>query len=269
MGRELGMKPLQAIQNISLIDGKPVLWGDGMIAVVRSSGLLETFSETFSNTSSEEAKMSRKQIAGEVYTDDYYASCKVKRDGYAEKEYRFSVADAKMAALWCFTTDTKGKQYSPWYKYPKRMLQMRARSWALRDTFADILSGFSTIEEARDIHQQYDTVVDTTASEIVKETTKEDKTSEVKDVKEKETFTLEAPKFKLEQPVQQKQVELEDKVALKCGNDEHHKEGKGVTDYLKVVSEDTGKPVDGVVERAMSNFEPFLKSYLKWNKNED
>lgn len=253
MGRELDMKPLQAIQNISLIDGKPVLWGDGMIAVVRNSGLLESFLETFSDVSSDETKMNRKQIAEKIYTDDYYASCKVKRKGYEEKEYRFSVADAKVAALWTFTTDVKGKQYSPWYKYPKRMLQMRARSWALRDTFADILAGFSTVEEARDIHQQYDTLVDTTASEVVKETIKEENVVPF-------TFKSEASS---------KKNDLENEVALRCNKNEHRKEGKDVITYLDVVSEATGKDVNGVADRAMSNFEPFLKSYLKWNENED
>ena len=70
MGKELEMKPLQAIQNISLIDGKPVLWGDGMIAVVRNSGLLNSFIETFSNQSVDETKLSRKQLAETMYTDD-------------------------------------------------------------------------------------------------------------------------------------------------------------------------------------------------------
>ena len=55
----------------------------------------------------------------------------------------FSEQDAKVAGLW-------GKS-GPWKQYPKRMLQMRARGFNLRDNFADILGGLITAEEARDM----------------------------------------------------------------------------------------------------------------------
>lgn len=55
---------------------------------------------------------------------------------------KFSVKDAKRAGLW-------GKS-GPWSTYPDRMLTMRARSWALRDEFADILKGIIAAEEAQD-----------------------------------------------------------------------------------------------------------------------
>lgn len=43
----------------------------------------------------------------------------------------------------------KGKQ-GPWTQYPKRMMQMRARSWALRDVFPDVLRGMPVAEEVMD-----------------------------------------------------------------------------------------------------------------------
>ena len=55
---------------------------------------------------------------------------------------KFSVEDAKRAGLW-------GKT-GPWQAYPKRMMQMRARGFALRDAFADVLKGLMTVEEAWD-----------------------------------------------------------------------------------------------------------------------
>jgi len=36
MGAEVGLKPMQAIQNISVINGRPSLWGDAMLALVQS-----------------------------------------------------------------------------------------------------------------------------------------------------------------------------------------------------------------------------------------
>jgi hypothetical protein len=54
----------------------------------------------------------------------------------------FSEADAKKAGLW-------GKS-GPWAQYPARMLQMRARGWALRDAFPDALKGLGIREEVQD-----------------------------------------------------------------------------------------------------------------------
>jgi hypothetical protein len=46
--------------------------------------------------------------------------------------------------------DFWGKQGGPWTQYPRRMLQMRARGFALRDAFPDVLRGLVTAEEAAD-----------------------------------------------------------------------------------------------------------------------
>ena len=237
MGLEIGMKPMQALQNISLIDGKPVLWGDGMIAVVRDSGELESFEESFSKTDYDTSKMDRKQLEAEIYTDDFYAMCKIKRSGYNEKTYKFSVADAKTAGLWCFTTQIKGKQYTPWYKYPKRMLQMRARSWALRDTFADYLAGFNTVEEARDIHQTYDTVADDTPDEL---NTKTETTQ--KSVKNHKTT----------------------KKVLTDPNDSGREKAKGIEKYITHLAETLKKNEKEVIEMANGKFEAFYTSFEKW-----
>jgi hypothetical protein len=40
-GGELGLKTMQAIQNIAVINGRPSLWGDVMLALVRNSPLCE------------------------------------------------------------------------------------------------------------------------------------------------------------------------------------------------------------------------------------
>ena len=40
-GAELGLKPLQAMQNLAIINGRPSLWGDAVIALVRASPLCE------------------------------------------------------------------------------------------------------------------------------------------------------------------------------------------------------------------------------------
>jgi hypothetical protein len=67
----------------------------------------------------------------------------------------FSQDDAKTAGLW-------GKQ-GPWSQYPKRMLQLRARGFALRDAFPDALRGIHSADESRDM------VIDVSPVESLKE----------------------------------------------------------------------------------------------------
>lgn len=125
-GLELGLSPMQAVQSIAVINGRPSIWGDTVLALVRRSGLLDDFQETITG-------------AGETLA----ARCTAKRKGEASPIVReFSYADAKQAGLW-------GKE-GPWRSYPKRMMQMRARSWVLRDGFGDVLKGLRVAEEVMD-----------------------------------------------------------------------------------------------------------------------
>lgn len=126
MGSELGLAPMQALQSIAVINGRPGVWGDGMIGLCRQSSLCEDI---------------REWIEGEG--DARTAHCEAKRKGASPTLGRFSVADAKKAGLW--------SKQGPWTQYPDRMLQNRARGFALRDAFPDLLRGLKTVEELRDI----------------------------------------------------------------------------------------------------------------------
>jgi hypothetical protein len=126
-GAELGLAPFQALQSFAVINGRPTLWGDGLVAVARAQGVKV------------------KQWA-EGDDDDHVAWCTVTRPDTSEEITRsFSVKDAIKAGLW-------GKA-GPWQSYPKRMLAMRARAWALRDGCADMLRGFHVREEVEDYQQ--------------------------------------------------------------------------------------------------------------------
>ena len=131
MGLEVGLSPMQSVQNIAVINGRPAIWGDAALALVRASGELEEFSEW---------------KEGEKGQDSWTAYCKAKRKGDGEATTEsFSWLDAKRAKLVPAHGD------SPWSKYPQRMLQMRARSWALRDKFTDVLKGLQIREEQADV----------------------------------------------------------------------------------------------------------------------
>lgn len=121
-GLEVGLPPLQSLQNIAVINGRPSMYGDSVIALVQGSGKLEYIKETNENG---------------------VATCIVRRKGGTEHISTFSEDDAKKAGL-------LGKA-GPWTQYPKRMMQMRARSFALRDVFADVLKGIAVAEEVQDI----------------------------------------------------------------------------------------------------------------------
>lgn len=123
-GAELGLAPFQALQSFAVVNGRPTLWGDGLMAVARAQGI-----------------QARETIEGEG--EGMVAHCSVTRPDTGEVVDRsFSVGDAKKAGLWNKT--------GPWQQYPRRMLQMRARAWALRDGCADMLRGFQVREEVED-----------------------------------------------------------------------------------------------------------------------
>jgi hypothetical protein len=125
MGAELGLSPLAALQSISVINGKPSVWGDGAIALVQASGLLVDHEE---------------DVEGEG--DERYGYCRMVRRGRATPYLkRFSIADAKRAGLW-------GRNV--WKGYPDVMLVARARSACMRAAFPDVLKGVITREEAID-----------------------------------------------------------------------------------------------------------------------
>ena len=128
-GSEVGLSPMQSLQSIAVINGRPTIWGDAALALVQSSPVCEYV---------------REYLEGEG--DNLTAVCEAKRQGYPTPSVsRFSGADAKKAGLW-------GKS-GPWTQYPTRMLALRARGFALRNAFADALRGLITAEEARDYPQ--------------------------------------------------------------------------------------------------------------------
>lgn len=132
MGLEVGLPPMTALKNIAVINGKPTIWGDALLALAYRKNLIESIDE---------------DVRGEG--DQRAAVCTVERRGMRQPVTRtFSVADAKRAGLW-------GRS-GPWSSYPDRMLAMRARGFALRDAVPDALGGFTLAEEAQDLQVQVD-----------------------------------------------------------------------------------------------------------------
>lgn len=141
MAQELGLPPMTALKSMYVVNGTPSLYGDLPLAVVQKSGLLESILETWFDVNDLLIHKDNKNADAEVHR----AECTVKRFGMAETTRSFSLKEARTAGL----------DKNVYLKYRKRMLQMRARSWALKDAFADILNGIS-IKEYDDYDQAKD-----------------------------------------------------------------------------------------------------------------
>tara|TARA_Y100001954_G_C15811519_1_gene605451 strand:+ start:1769 stop:2713 length:945 start_codon:yes stop_codon:yes gene_type:complete len=124
-GDELGLSPIQSLQNIAVINGKPSIYGDTMIALCRRHPEFEDIKETISGEGSART-----------------AVCEIKRKGQSWYKSQFTMGEAAKAGLL--------NRPGPWKSYPDRMLKMRARGFALRDVFADALGGMISAEEAQD-----------------------------------------------------------------------------------------------------------------------
>lgn len=218
-GLEIGLSPMQAVQNIAPINGRPTLWGDAMLGLVRGSGLLEEFKET---------------SAGNYPNDNFTAVCTVKRQGADKVIQYFSIGDAKKAGLW-------GKS-GPWTQYPKRMLQMRARSWALRDSFGDILKGLRCAEEVMD----YD--IDMRADETG-------------------AYNYTAPAQEEEQPAAEAESGAETESVTEAFDNWAQEQGcdaQKMGEFLSATAEANGMSVDDLKAQAMRHQDKFMASFNKY-----
>lgn len=123
-GAKVGLDPLAAVQGLAVVNGMPKLWGDALPAVVMPFGV------------------KIQEDVPQEWNQEAVAVCTVTRPGHEPVTRRFTWQDAKRAGL----VDKKGS----WQTHPLRMLQMRARAFALRDSCPDLLAGFGVAEEALD-----------------------------------------------------------------------------------------------------------------------
>lgn len=144
-GAELGLSPMQSLQNIGVINGKPAPYGDALPAIIQASGLCEVFDEWFEENGVEIADIP--YLQAKDFPDHFTAVTVMRRRGRSrDRVSKFSVADAKRAGLWA--------KPGPWTQYPQRMLRARSMTFCARDEFADVTKGFVSYEELRDIPEE-------------------------------------------------------------------------------------------------------------------
>lgn len=148
-GAELGLKPMVSLRSFTVINGKPALYGDGLINVVRQSG-----------------KVAFLKTGHEMRDGQMIGFCHAKRnDTGEESRVEFSQAEAERAGLWDNRPLVRKQIWennqrvwkegqpndAPWYRYPQRMIGWRAAGYCLRELFGDVLGGIRDEFEAREI----------------------------------------------------------------------------------------------------------------------
>lgn len=117
-GRELRLPPMQALTHIHIVEGRPTLSAECMVALVQRAGHKIRVLET------DDQKCT---IEGERGNDPLY-----------RPQVTFSMEDAKQAGV---------ASRGPWKQYPAAMLRARAISALCRFAFADVLMGASYVPE--------------------------------------------------------------------------------------------------------------------------
>lgn len=135
---ELGLQPLSSLKSMYVINGTVSLFGDLPLALVRRSGLLEKIHETQYDVNGLLMNSDNKNLDAECS----FARCVVKRKGEQEEVREFSWNEAVKSGL----TKDKWGDKKTYLNFRKRMLQMRSRSWALKDIFPDVLLGVAIFE---------------------------------------------------------------------------------------------------------------------------
>lgn len=122
-GREFGIPPMTALQNMAFINGKPTMGTDLLMALIHRHKEFAGYSVKTLTDEKCEVEIRRKREDGKV--DTFTGS--------------FSMKEAQAAGL--------VRAGGPWEKWKRRMMKHRACSFAARDAFPDIIGGTYGHEE--------------------------------------------------------------------------------------------------------------------------
>jgi hypothetical protein len=126
-GQELGLPPMASLRGIHVVEGKPVLAADTMVAVVLADGTAEYF-----------------QRIPELDTADSVTFETKRRGAPGPIRCTWTMAMAQQARL-------TGKDN--WQKYPRSMLKARCKAELAREVYPDKLAGVYDPDEADDFRR--------------------------------------------------------------------------------------------------------------------
>ena len=156
---EMGRPIITGLQDLGIINGRCGIYGDGGLAMVTASGLMEE-------------GYPKEMEKGTPFTKDWVFTCTVKRRKRPEKTGTWTWEDSIRAGFDSpKKRDGTKDQFSPWARFPKRMMQWKARNFVYKDEFGDVLKGLKFMEELEDYIEMVPT-----AKEKAKDLTEEIKT---------------------------------------------------------------------------------------------
>ena len=137
-------KALSALKNMYVFDGKLHLFGELPLAIVESSGLMDSIEEFFVDKEGNKICWKNKNLSARISA----AVCIVKRKGGISNEFYLTEEDLVMSGgkrnpdgSWIFM---QGKRESfTWKKYPSGHWRLRLRRTALKSVFPDVLGGIN------------------------------------------------------------------------------------------------------------------------------
>lgn len=143
MAASMNIPPAIAIQNMAVIHGSVMIYGQLPKALAERTGELEDFKLIKFNKEQELICLANKNLDHEVWG----VVVQIKRKGRSLNEYSFTLLDAEKAGL-------RGKS-GPWRDYTSIMMSRRAAAQAIKFEFPDALMGIQIAEydanEAPDI----------------------------------------------------------------------------------------------------------------------
>jgi hypothetical protein len=226
-GRSLGLDPFQSVKHLYTVNGRTSLFGDMMLGLAKGHDEYDDIIEVFGEMV--DAGKDHGQLPS-------YARCTIKRKGKTDVVREYTLDDAKHNPNFNkFNKNFQTNQWTEpgtWMRNGKRMMQMRARSFALRDSFPDKLSGVYDEYEIQEIAESKDITDQTT------DLNQQSGTGGLKDslkTKDEETVATEPTN-----------VEIQD--------------GKG-----NVIKTEEPKP-EPVVQEKPENIEDIKADFKKWKK---
>lgn len=137
MANRMGADPLQVMQSLYIVYGKPSFTSAFLIACFNRCGRFSTI---------------RYRMEGEKGSDDWGCTAYSTELATGERVegVEVTIGMAKAEGWWS-KKDRNGKETSKWQTMPELMLRYRAATFLIRSVAPDIALGFPTTEEAIDI----------------------------------------------------------------------------------------------------------------------
>lgn len=142
-GKELGLTPFIALNNIHVISGRPTLSSTMLGSMLKSRGIEWTWDQDFDivkKEGSDEAEVAPDGAPNRKTTIHFYWKSKIQD----------KVMEATFSVTWAQFVLSELVKKDNWRRMPKEMMRARCLAFGVRALFPEVLSGFYTEVEIQD-----------------------------------------------------------------------------------------------------------------------